>query len=304
MTATSPTTVSTDASLKRRWVINLSIVLIALIWSYLPTLIEMGMKWESDPQYSHGWLVPLFVISLLWMRRDQLKVDQLRYSLWGFPFLLMAIGLRLVGAFYHYIWFDAISLVPALLALALLLGGREGLRWSWTALAFTVFMIPLPFSVEQAMRDPLRNIGTVASTYALQTIGLPAVSEGHIIIIAEGAEEHRLGVEEACSGLRMLVIFFALSTAVAILSDRPIWERILIIFSAVPIALIANIIRITVTGILYVRVNADVAKMVFHDLAGWLMMPLALAMLWLLNWVLSNLFIEEGRLNVRVGLDS
>lgn len=293
---------SVDSSLKRRWFASLSLVLIAVIWSYLPTLTAMGMKWESDPQYSHGYLVPVFVVALLWIRRNQLKVGELRANLWGIPLLLMALGLRLFGAFYHYLWFDAISIVPTLLALALLLGGFEALRWSWSALLFTVFMVPLPFSVEQALRAPLRNIGTVTSTYALQTIGLPAVSEGNVIIISEGEEEHRLGVEEACSGLRMLVIFFALSTAVAILSERPLWERIFIVFCAIPIALISNIIRITVTGILYVTVNAEVAKMVFHDLAGWLMMPLALAMLWVLNWILSNLFIDEERLNMRVGL--
>ncbi|MEX0725318.1 MAG: exosortase/archaeosortase family protein [Planctomycetaceae bacterium] len=295
---------TTSNALKQRWVLSLSIVLVAVIWSYLPTLIEMGMKWESDPQYSHGYLVPLFVIALLWIRRDQLKAEELRPNYWGIPLLLMALGLRLFGAFYHYLWFDAISIVPTLLSLAFLLGGAEAWKWSWPALLFTVFMVPLPFSVEQALREPLRNIGTVTSTYVLQTIGLPAVSEGNVIIISEGEEEHRLGVEEACSGLRMLVIFFALSTAVAILSERPLWERIFIIFCAIPIALISNIIRITATGILYVTVNAEVAKMVFHDLAGWLMMPLALAMLWLLNWILTNLFIDEQRLNIRLGLGS
>lgn len=302
MSTLSGTQPPNAAALKRRWFVSLSLVSLAVIWSYLPTLVEMGMKWESDPQYSHGWLVPVFVIALLWIRRDQLRVERLSPNYWGILLLLASLGLRLFGTFYHYLWFDAISIVPTLLSLAFLLGGFEAIRWSWSALLFTVFMVPLPFSVEQALREPLRNIGTVTSTYALQTVGLPAVSEGNVIIISEGEEEHRLGVEEACSGLRMLVIFFALSTAVAILSDRPLWERIFIICCAVPIALISNIIRITATGILYVTVNAEVAKMVFHDLAGWLMMPLALAMLWLLNWILGNLFIDEERMNVRVGL--
>jgi len=99
----------------------------------------------------------------------------------------------------------------------------------------------------------------------------------------------RLGVVEACSGLSMLVIFFALSTAVAIVVRRPLWERLLLVASAVPIALLCNIIRITVTGVLHKVAGAQLADYVFHDLAGWLMMPMALGMLWvelkILAWV-------------------
>jgi exosortase/archaeosortase family protein len=94
---------------------------------------------------------------------------------------------------------------------------------------------------------------------------------------------------EACSGLSMLMIFFALSTAVALLIRRPWPERALLVASALPIAILSNIIRITVTGVLHKTAGSEVADLVFHDLAGWLMMPLALGMLWtelrLLNWV-------------------
>jgi exosortase/archaeosortase family protein len=90
----------------------------------------------------------------------------------------------------------------------------------------------------------------------------------------------------------MLVIFFALTTAVAMVSSRPFWEKIMMVASAVPIALFCNLIRITATGVLHEKVNSEVANAVFHDLAGWLMMPLALGMLWaefrLFAWLLIN----------------
>jgi exosortase len=158
-----------------------------------------------------------------------------------------------------------------------LLLGWPGLGLLWPALAFLLFMVPLPFRLEVALAHPLQRIATLISTLALQTLGFAAFSEGNTIRM--GAI--RIGVVEACSGLSMLMIFFALCTAVAMLTRRPIWERLLVVASAVPIALLANILRIVVTGVLHKVVGKEMADFVFHDLAGWLMMPLALGMLWL-----------------------
>jgi len=109
----------------------------------------------------------------------------------------------------------------------------------------------------------------------LQTLGMPAVAEGNVILLNEAS----LGIVEACSGLRMLVVFFALSTAVALVARRPFWERVFLVFSAIPIALFTNVVRITATGVAYETVGGETGQFIFHDLAGWLMMPLALALL-------------------------
>ncbi len=271
-----------------------------LLWSFYPTISEYVRKWSHDPQYSHGFMVPAFSAALLWMRREQLDVARLKPSWWGLPVLLAGLGLWLAGSSYYFVWVEAVSLIPVIFGLVLLLGGWHAVQWSWPAIAFLAFMIPLPYRVEESMRGPLRRIGTIISTYIMQTLGLPAVAEGNVIVLSN---DIRIGVAEACSGLRMLMIFFALSTAVAILSERVMWERILIVLSAVPIALISNITRITVTGVLHLTVSSHVANIVFHDLAGWLMMPFALVLLWFETWLLSNLFIEEVEDDrVRLGL--
>jgi exosortase/archaeosortase family protein len=103
-----------------------------------------------------------------------------------------------------------------------------------------------------------------------------------------------LGIVQACSGLRMLMIFFALSTAVAILLRKPLWERLLVCGSAIPIALAVNILRITATGVLHEVAGREVADAVFHDLAGWLMMPVALGFLGLELKLLKHLLIEPA----------
>lgn len=270
--------------------------LAALVWGYAGTIAVLARKWEADPQYSHGYLVPLFSLALLWLRRDALQVDRLRPSLWGVPLLGAALLLRHAAAALYMEWFEQLSLVLCVPAIVLLVGGGAALRWTWPACLFLVFMVPLPFSLEVALRDPLRRIGTIASTYVMQTVGLPAYAQGKVIIV----DDVHIGVAEACSGLRMLMIFFALATAVAMIGDRPLWHRALIVLSAIPIALIANIARITATGSLHAVGYEQFAEMVFHDLAGWLMMPLALVLLWIETAFLDRLIIVESDEPVRL----
>jgi exosortase len=257
-----------------------------VLWAYWTTLGDAAERWSVDPQYSHGYLVPAFAALLLWLRRGQLARGTARSSRWGWPLLAGALGLRLGGTYFHFEWLDAVSLLPCLAGLCLLLGGTRALRWSWPAIAFLFFMIPLPYRVAVAMAGPLQQVATLASTFMLQTLGMPAVAEGNVILLNEAS----LGIVEACSGLRMLVVFFALSTAVALVARRMFWERFFVVFSAIPIALFTNVMRITATGVAYETIGGEAGRFIFHDLAGWLMMPLALALLGLELKLLSRLF--------------
>jgi exosortase len=257
------------------------------LWAYWPTLGTMAHKWMSDPQYSHGYLVPVFAVVLLGLRRSHLAGVQFRINAWGVPLFLVGVLLRLAAAAVAFDWLDAISLLPCLAGACVLVGGWPALRWAWPAIAFLAFMVPLPFRVETALSHPLQAAATKASTYVMQTIGLPALSEGNTIILSKG----RIGVVQACSGLSMMLIFFALSTAVGIVINRPWLDRAIIVVSAAPIAVLANVIRITVTGIAQELISPEVAHAIFHDWAGWLMMPLALGLLWCELWLLSRLLV-------------
>ena len=121
----------------------------------------------------------------------------------------------------------------------------------------------------------MQALATTVSTFALQVLGRPAIAEGNVILL----NDIELGIVEACSGLRMLVVFFALSTAVALLIRKPLWEKWLLAGSAVPIALASNVLRITITGLCYDAFGNHYGGAFFHDVAGWLMMPLGLVFL-------------------------
>jgi exosortase len=286
-------------ALSPRRLVVLAVLGAASLWAYWPTLDEVVRKWARDPQYSHGYLVPLFSLYLLWWRREKLPAAPAGPNWWGAVLLACALVLRAAGVYWYFSWFEAVSLLPLLAGAALLLGGGPALRWSWPAIAFLIFMIPLPHRVETGLAHPLQRVATKTAAYTLQTLGLPALTEGNVIHVHEA----QIGVVEACSGLGMLLLFFALAVGLAIRVRRPLLDRLVIVASAAPVAVAANVIRITVTAFLHVTVGGRWADLVFHELAGWLMMPLALGMLWVELYILSRLLVplpERGRGPVRL----
>ncbi len=267
-----------------------------IIWAYAGPIWGLAVRWWKEADYGHGFFVPVFSAILLLLRwKDwENRSFRLTASSWvmGLAFLALAWLCRYVSHAYYIRLLEPASIVPALAGVALIIGGWNGLGWSWPAIAFLVFMIPLPGAIADALRHPLQRISTLASTYILQVVGIPAISRGNIIVLTHG----ELGVVEACSGLRMMVLFFAVCVGAAFVVRRPLLDRVLMVLSAPVIAVAANVFRISVTGVLHELTTPELADFVFHDLAGWLMAPVALALLWALLWWLDRAFVvvKEG----------
>jgi exosortase len=264
-------------------------------WAYLPTIRELFDKWMDDPQYSHGVLVPLLSLYLLYRNKNKLIGEPRPWPWLGYSLLAVALGLRTVAALLFFLPLDAFSLVLCLTGVVMVTGGGPMLRWTWQSLVFLLFMIPLPYQVERMMGAELQNIATIASTFLLQTLGQPAVAEGNRILI----QEVQLGVVEACSGLRMLMTFAAFCTAAVMLMERHWVVKALVLASAVPIALVTNILRITATGLAHVWLKDSAAKgnvlNFIHDFNGWMMMPVGLAFLLIELWIFKHLLIEPEK---------
>jgi len=260
----------------------------AFAWAYWSSIEHLMHRWTVEPEYSHGFFVPAFAAILLWLRWDMISPDRLRGSLWGLVLLGLGGAMRLASAYFYYDLLDPISLLPTLAGIALFVGGWHAIRWAWPSIAYLIFMIPLPGIFAGALSGRLQGIATGASVYALQMIGIAATARGNVIALTTS----ELEVAQACSGLRMLIVFFATSTAVAFLAERRLWEKIIVLLSAIPIAVISNVIRIMATGVAQEYFGTDFAIGIFHDQAGYLMMPMALVFLWLelnlLDWLVAE----------------
>jgi exosortase len=274
---------------QRTTMITVGLFTALLVYSYLPGLTNAYIAW-ANPQYAHGWIVPLFSAALLfWWRQPIAAPVTLSARLAGLFLLAAGLGLRLFAASYQIVTIDMYTFVPAICGVFILLGGWSMFSWAWAPLMFLIFMYPLPDEATRYLLGPLQTTATMVSTFALQTLGLEAYREGNQIVIGE----MHLGVVDACSGLRMLTIFCALAVGLVMVGRRSWWENGIILASAIPIALTVNSIRITVTGLLFQVADTEFAERVFHDWAGLVMMPMAMAMLWAEQYILSNVFLAE-----------
>lgn len=258
----------------------------AIGWSFWPSLRVLIERWRGDDNYGHGWFVVPIALAILWQRRDRLDGIGSTPRLWTFFPLLGLLAVRYWLYERNEQWIEG-AMIPAVVgAVVFALGGWKWLAWSWPALVFLLFMIPLPPSFNDVLAGSLQSVATYGSVSLLHLIGMAVISEGNVILV----RDQRLEVAEACRGLSMLLSFATLITAMVILVGRPLWERIVLLLSIIPIALVCNILRITVTAIVYARSGHPVKEV--HDWAGIAMMPVALGLVLLEMQVMSWLVVE------------
>lgn len=271
------------------WAGTLLVLVAGLTFLYAPLFAYCFGQWLK-PDYSHGFLVPPFAVYLAYHFRARAP-ERIRWpNPWGLAFLAAGLVLFVVVGRTNFAkeWLQGLALVLNLCGAVLLLGGWSALRWLAPAVLFLMFMFPLPYRVEIKLGGTLQLVAARAAEFALQTAGYPTYREGVVLY----AGDHALEVEKACNGLSMLLTFAAISTGMALVVARPWADRALVLASAVPVAVLANVARIALTGVLYNEGGKELGDRVFHDFAGWMMMPLALAVLWaelkLLDWVWAD----------------
>lgn len=266
----------------RRNLLAVAAVLFSVfVWAYWSTFVELVSIWDSSPDYSHGYLVIPLAAWFLWRRRNALPYLDIRPSWWGLSLIALAAGLRLVAARFYFPEFDGISLPLWVGGILWLLGGGALARWAAPALAFLLFLVPLPASIETLLSQPLQALATSMSTWVLQSLGQPAIAEGTTILLNDNVLE----VERACSGLRMFYGILALAVAYIIVTRARLYVSLIMLAAVAPVAIAANIMRITATGLLYEYVSGDVARHFSHDLAGILMIVLAVALFGCVLWI-------------------
>ena len=299
------------------------IVLLAALLGFLfrSEIERIVHLWITDPSWSHGFLIPLFslyfihqkkgrildlefirdpLIELVRGRRPtRLAPGQTRANYLGLVLLLAVLAFYAFNVVSPagYAYLRPISMIAAVGAVVLFLGGWRLVRYTWLPIAFLIFAVPLPRRYYVALTMPMRHLSATVATALLNLVGgLEATVSGVIIDVAYKGQrlEPALNVAEACSGMRLLMAFLALGVAMAYLHDRPIWQRIVLLLSTGPIAVLCNIVRVTVTGFLYVLVGQEYTQGIYHDALGLAMLPLAFALYGALAWFMSSLFIEEG----------
>ena len=256
-------------------------LLIAVYAGILPSLV---VDWGEDPNYSHGFLVPLISGWFVWQRRLELKAAAIRPANAGLAVIFGSLALLVVGTAGTEYFTMRSSLVFLLAGIVLYLFGWAVLKVLALPIGFLLFMVPLPYIVYDAAAFPLKLFISKVSVFVLKAMGVIVWREGNIIMFPETVLE----VADACSGLRSLMSLAALAVALAFLSQKTVVKRTLLILSALPIAIFTNMLRVIVTGFLAQYYGAAAAEGFFHEFAGMAVFVLAMVLLFSIGAVMRK----------------
>jgi exosortase len=264
-------------------------VAVALIWAYWTDICDLVRVWINDPNYSHGFLVLPVAALIFWRRWPRGEDVKLKPSWLGFAALAAVIGLRALFYEMGEFWMERVTVLLSVAALVLAYGGWPLFRRVWPAVAFLVFMFTVPAALQTKLSLPMQRVASWASCSLLRLLGLWVMNEGNVIIV--GSDQ--LEVAAACNGLAMLMSLAAVISAALTLIPLPMWKRVVLLFSILPIAILCNILRISATVWCHYLTSDPKWHQGIHDWAGLAMMPLALFLVWLeLRWM-SWLVKEE-----------
>ncbi len=257
-----------------------------ILYAFWPTFQWLESQWRNEPDYSHGYLVMPLAVALLWMRADTFPGFRNRLSYAGIWLLLVGVGMRIVGRIGYMDFMDGWAILPLVAGATWLMCGWPATRWAMPAILFLIMLVPLPYRAESVLSWNLQGIATTISTAMLRLVGLPAIPEGHTIWVGD----NQLMIEQACSGLRIFVGMITLAFFWAATVRRGWLDRFVIIAMAIPLALLVNATRITVTGILYQWFSTAQSRSIIHDWSGYLMIPVAAGLLWLVKNYWESLY--------------
>lgn len=257
-----------------------------LIWLYYAVVGRLVLQWWHDPNFSHGFFVPMFSLYVLWLDRRALLKLPSRGSWFGVVILSVGLALLVLGNLGAELFLSRFSLLLVIAGLVISFFGwahQKRILFPWM---FLILMIPIPVIIFNQITFPLQTLASDLATFMLRAVGIPVLRQGHIIVIPAMPLE----VAEACSGIRSLLSLTTLSIIYGYLMERSMRIRVILALSAVPIAVFANSLRIVGTGLTVQYWDPDKAEGFFHAFSGWLIFVVSLCMLFAFHRALRALW--------------
>lgn len=268
-----------------RWALWIGLPAACLLILYGPILRALVLDWWRDPNYGHGFLVPVFAGLVLWKERSRLAQIELKPSNLGLLVMLGAVGFLLIGSLGAELFTSRFSMLILIAGIVLFLAGWRMLRAVSFSLGFLVLMIPIPVIIFNQIAFPLQLLASRFATFWLQLASVPVLREGNVINLPN----YQLEVVDACSGIRSLMTLITLAIAYGYLVEPRRWARYLLVLLMIPIAIVSNAIRIMGTGILTYHFGPAAAEGFFHEFSGWVIFVAAMALMFACHWLLRKL---------------
>jgi len=258
------------------------VLLVAVYYAILGPLVT---QWSTDDDVSHGFFVPLVAGYIAWQRRDKLLSLEWKPAWWGIGLLVWAGVQAYVGMLGAELFLQRSAFLLSLVAVLLILCGTGLVRELAFPLLLLPFMIPLPAVVYNSITFPLQLFASAVAEKSLDVLNIPVLRDGNILELAS----QKLNVAEACSGIRSLLSLSFLSLVYSYFFDRKVWMRWVLLIATVPIAIIANSARVTLTGV-FSEIDPSLAQGFFHEAEGWVIFVVALVILVVVHQSLNFMY--------------
>jgi exosortase len=256
-------------------------VLMAAI--YFRVLAKLVLDWWEIPDFSHGFLVPIFAAYLVWAKKDALLKTRITPTWSGIAVVAMGLVVLLLGIYGAELFLSRVSLVILLVGLVLCFGGWELVKELRFPLLVLLLAIPIPAIIFNEITLPLQTLAAKAASSLLPIFGVPVLREGNIIELPA----MKLEVAEACSGIRSLMSLFTLSIFYGYFIEKSFLRRTVLALASIPIAIAANALRILGTGLCVQFWDPDKALGFFHEFSGWVMFLLSLGCLFIIHRIMG-----------------
>lgn len=254
-----------------------------LVLCYAPVLSRLVQQWNNDEDMGHGFFVPVIAAYIAWQKRDRLLGRELKPNYWGL-FIVIFAGVQMyIGTLGAELFLARTAVVEAIVGMVLFLGGTHALRVMAFPLVLLCFMVPIPAVIYNKITFPLQLFASQVAAFVLELLGTPVLRDGNVLELPS----QRLNVVEACSGIRSLLSLTFLSLVYGYFFDSKAWMRVALFIATVPIAIVANAGRVTLTGIMS-EINTDLAQGTAHTASGWVIFMIALAIMVVTHQILHR----------------
>lgn len=260
-----------------------------LLLCYYPVLVRLVQDWSRDDDMGHGFFVPVVAGYIIWQKREQLALLPLKPSWWGLGLVLLGAAQLMVATLGVELFLARTAFLVTLAGIVVSLGGLVLLRHVLFPLCLLVFMVPIPAIIYSQITFPLQLLASRIAEATLMLIGIPVLREGNVLELPS----QRLSVVEACSGIRSLLSLSFLSLVYSYFFDSKRWMRVALFVATVPVAILANSARVTITGVLS-EWKPELAGGFFHEFEGWVMFMVAMTILVAIHWGLNRLWKLRG----------
>ncbi len=242
---------------------------------YLDTFQWLYKVYSEDPESSHGFLVPPIIGYLLWSKRRELSATASSPSSLGLALVAFGVLLQLVSVRSGVHISSVLSLITIVWGITICFFGKDFFKKFQFPLLYMFFLIPLPGLIQASLTFRMKLFASRVSTNIMRTFGLSLFREGNVIILSNYTFE----VADACSGLRSMTSLLALGALLAYFTQENLLKKLVLFSLSIPVAIIANIVRIVVTGFLAAYVSEDIATGFLHEFSGILVFMVAIALM-------------------------